>query len=204
MVDPLNEFAIEDAAELPEQLSLHAVSAPPAPRPLQNARPSKASWLIAAGTLVIGLVTGLAIGMALVRWNAWLGEPMASALTVPAQNLDARDRALPTIGEQPVAQPAPMNDAEESLSEPAALPASTLQARAVPPSGPALLYVESRPAGAEVHLDGQLVSTTPFQLSDLSPGPHTLRIELPGFKTWSTTVTSEPGARIRVAASLER
>jgi hypothetical protein len=54
-----------------------------------------------------------------------------------------------------------------------------------------------------VLIDGQLFTTTPFQLSSLPPGPHTVRMELEGYKVWSAPVTLAAGIRARVAASLE-
>jgi len=48
-----------------------------------------------------------------------------------------------------------------------------------------------------------LIGTTPFLLSNVEAGVKHLRIELSGYKTWTTSVELEPGARLRVSASLE-
>jgi serine/threonine protein kinase len=66
-----------------------------------------------------------------------------------------------------------------------------------------VLRVESRPSGAAVLIDGRVVGTTPLQISDLEPGPHQVRLELPGHRPWSTSTTIVAGQSIRVAASLE-
>jgi PEGA domain/Protein kinase domain len=65
------------------------------------------------------------------------------------------------------------------------------------------LRVESRPSGAAVLIDGRVVGTTPLQISDLEPGQHQVRLELPGHRPWATTATIVAGQSVRVAASLE-
>ncbi len=50
-----------------------------------------------------------------------------------------------------------------------------------------VLRVESRPSGAAVLIDGRVVGTTPLQISDLEPGQHQVRLELPGHRPWATT-----------------
>jgi len=65
------------------------------------------------------------------------------------------------------------------------------------------LLVISRPSQAQVFVDDNLIGTTPFLLSNVEAGERHLRIELSGYKTWTTSVKLEPGARFRVSASLE-
>jgi serine/threonine-protein kinase len=76
-------------------------------------------------------------------------------------------------------------------------------AAARPGARTGILRVESRPSGAAVIVDGRVVGTTPLQISDLEPGAHQVRIELPGHRPWSTTATIAAGQSVRVAASLE-
>jgi hypothetical protein len=52
-------------------------------------------------------------------------------------------------------------------------------------------------------LDDQLVTTTPFQLSDIALGPHTVRIEMPGHRPWIESIDVQVGSRIAIAASLD-
>jgi hypothetical protein len=66
------------------------------------------------------------------------------------------------------------------------------------------LYVQSSPAGADVFLDEKLVSTTPFQLSEIAPGRYTIRIDMQGYRSWSMPVTIEQGVRTKISAVLER
>ncbi|HEX5110077.1 MAG TPA: PEGA domain-containing protein [Vicinamibacterales bacterium] len=69
--------------------------------------------------------------------------------------------------------------------------------------GPASLQVDSRPAGARVFVDGMPVGSTPLVLPDVTAGSHTVRIEMPGYRPWITTITLSRGMRSRVGASLE-
>ena len=76
------------------------------------------------------------------------------------------------------------------------------------PAGPgqsmAALSVESRPAGASVFLDGKLIGRTPLQLREVAVGDRDVRLELEGYRRWSSTIRVAPGERRRVAASLDR
>jgi hypothetical protein len=66
------------------------------------------------------------------------------------------------------------------------------------------LAVESRPAGAKVFLDGQLVGTTPMALPSVSAGSHAIRLEHDGYRRWSSSVRVVASEQNRVTASLER
>jgi hypothetical protein len=70
-------------------------------------------------------------------------------------------------------------------------------------NSPGSLLVTSRPSQAQVFVDDNLIGTTPFLLSNVAAGVRHLRIELSGYKIWTTSVQIEPGARFRVSASLE-
>ena len=69
---------------------------------------------------------------------------------------------------------------------------------------PGVLQFVSRPAGAQVFVDGVLVGQTPLTFVDVMPGARRVRLLLPGHRTWETSVTVEAGAQVRVGASLER
>jgi hypothetical protein len=66
------------------------------------------------------------------------------------------------------------------------------------------LFVRSRPAGANVYVDGKLVGTTPMQLEEVGTGSHVVGLELEGYNRWSSTVRIPAGERVTVSASLER
>ena len=52
-------------------------------------------------------------------------------------------------------------------------------------------------------VDGMPVGSTPLVLPDVTAGSHTVRIEMPGYRPWITTITLSRGMRSRVGASLE-
>jgi serine/threonine protein kinase len=65
------------------------------------------------------------------------------------------------------------------------------------------LHVASRPSGAQVFVDDNLIGTTPLLLSNVAPGSRRLRIELSGYRIWTSAVQITPSERFRVSASLE-
>jgi hypothetical protein len=69
---------------------------------------------------------------------------------------------------------------------------------------PGSVSVMSRPSGAQVILDGRVVGRTPLVIPNVTPGTHSVRLELAGFTRWATSVDVNAGARARVAASLEQ
>ncbi|MBI2836049.1 MAG: PEGA domain-containing protein [Acidobacteria bacterium] len=77
-------------------------------------------------------------------------------------------------------------------------------APAVPPTRLGSVFVHSDPPGARVFVDDRSIGATPVMLPDLSPGVHTIRLELPGYAPWSSPVRIAPGTRARVTASLSR
>jgi hypothetical protein len=65
------------------------------------------------------------------------------------------------------------------------------------------LKVESRPTNARVFVDGRLIGTTPLALEQIEAGEHNIRLELDGYRSWSTVVQVVEGKGTRVGASLE-
>ena len=66
------------------------------------------------------------------------------------------------------------------------------------------IYVDSRPRGARVTIDGKAVGVTPLRVSDVRIGTHVVRLELPDHRLWSTTTRVTAGQEQRVTGSLER
>ncbi|HET7698357.1 MAG TPA: PEGA domain-containing protein [Vicinamibacterales bacterium] len=112
-------------------------------------------------------------------------------------------------------------DAEQEvrarLERPAAPPAAArtpARPAPVPPAGgraatrPAnaftgSLYVDSRPRGAAVFLDGRNVGQTPLSLPEVPIGAHVVRLELEGKRTWTASTRVVAGETARVTGSLE-
>ncbi len=116
----------------------------------------------------------------------------AHTIEVSHPNHETRQRRL-TLSER---RPARSVDFElRSTSVPAHATAAA--------NSPGSLQVASRPSGAQVFVDDNLIGTTPLLLSNVAAGSKRLRIELSGYKVWTTSVQIEPSARFRVSASLE-
>ena len=124
----------------------------------------------------------------------------------------SREQGQPTEG-RPANAPTAVGRVPPRIQ--AVAPSTTLRApraesrgAADPPEpavkGPASLEVLSRPSGAQVILDGRAIGKTPMTIPDVAAGFHDIRLELSGFKGWSTTVGVKPGIATRVAASLEQ
>jgi hypothetical protein len=136
----------------------------------------------------------------------------AHTLTVSAPGFPAWERQVMLTAERPSQS---FEIALDGSGPPAAsggdvgAPPSGGAASAPPASPPPAsvapsLRIESRPSGAQVWMNGSLVGTTPFVMPGVSVGLHMVRIELAGYRPWTTTVTVGRGEQVRVAASLER
>ncbi len=78
--------------------------------------------------------------------------------------------------------------------------------RATPPPPTATtgsVYVDTRPSGAQVTIDGRVVGTAPLRVPDLTPGSHSIRLDLAGHKSLTTTVVVRAGQQVPVRVSLE-
>jgi len=124
---------------------------------------------------------------------------------------------------QPPAPDVPAETATPSETVPAAIAAPTAAPRAnspVPraerpvrqaerlpvnaePNTAGGLFAITRPVGAQVFVDNKLIGTTPLFMSQLSPGSHEVRLELPGFKTYSSSIQVDPNKRFRLAVQLD-
>ena len=68
----------------------------------------------------------------------------------------------------------------------------------------AALIVESRPPGAIVFLNGERVGTTPLTLDTVATGSQALRLEMDGYRRWTSSIRVVAGERNRITASLEQ
>jgi hypothetical protein len=214
--DPLSEFASENPApssserlaSAPERSTLtdasRATVEPPfavAHAPGAANRASGGRWVVGTVMLGVGLAAGFACAIAVVTlygdpqtWLRMLDFGRAASDTRP---VEAQPRINWSQTIEAAGPPAP--------PERARIERGSVELGPVIPQGSvAVLYVESRPRGAEVYLDDRLVTTTPFQLSDIALGQHTLRIEMPGYRSWSEVIDVEVGSRIAIAAALEQ
>ena len=167
-------------------------------------------WLIAAGALVAGILIGFTTGYEAGRRadSIVAGQTFTeNAITEPA-----RVDPEPVVAEPTRIEPEPIVPEPLAPSPPSPVPPQPAPARRVertPPvertvSGTGSLQVLSRPAGAQVVLNGRPIGRTPLVVPDIRAGGHDIRLELQGFRRWATTVQVSPGERTRVAASLEQ
>jgi PEGA domain len=66
------------------------------------------------------------------------------------------------------------------------------------------VFVDSRPRGARVTIDGRDAGVTPLQIPEVTLGRHTVSLELAGFKGISTEIMVRPGPTAKVAITLEQ
>jgi len=152
--------------------------------------PRSTQWPTMAVTLVAGMLIGLAGGFS------------AGSLTgVPAAAPPAPPASTPSQGTVfSESRVAARTSSDTTTTRP------SLPPRSASPTSPVRagsLQVESRPSGAEVFLDGRAIGSTPLLLSNVDEGVHRVRIELAGYRDWSTAVNVGAGVRERVGASLE-
>jgi hypothetical protein len=93
----------------------------------------------------------------------------------------------------------PSRSRTRSASPPPSKPAAT----PAPTSLTGALYVDSRPRGARIYVDGRAVGTTPLQLSKIDIGSHVVRLELAGHQTWTSAARVVAGSTAKVTGSLE-
>jgi protein kinase-like protein/PEGA domain-containing protein len=85
----------------------------------------------------------------------------------------------------------------------AGVPATPTSRGASPAAYTGSLYVDSRPRGATVLVDGRKVGETPLRLADVAIGSHVVKIEMAGKKAWTSTARVTAGKMERVTGSLE-
>ena len=96
--------------------------------------------------------------------------------------------------------PAAATRPEPPAAAPAVGPASPERGAAY--SG--VLYVDSRPRGATILIDGKAYGTTPSRIPDIAVGSHVVRLVLAGHRPWTTSTRVVAGQEAVVTGSLER
>lgn len=135
--------------------------------------------------------------------------PPPPAVTPPAQE-KAASRSSRRVSPPPRPPAAPTTPSRRSAARDASRPVRPLP----PPASTAAsgtagrfvggLTVDSKPTGARVFLDGRLIGTTPLAVPGVSAGSHAIRLELDGYRRWSSAIRVVASEQNRVTASLER
>ncbi len=87
---------------------------------------------------------------------------------------------------------------------------SAANGRTAPPREPAQqtyagsIFVDSRPRGATILIDGKPAGTTPASIPEIPIGSHVVRLELADHRAWTTSTRVTAGEQVRVTGSLER
>ncbi len=96
---------------------------------------------------------------------------------------------------------APIAESTGTVPSSGPAPASSPATTAVSPAVGSV-EIHSNPDSADVYVDGAFVGDAPAALK-LSPGQHTIRVTLNGYKEWSRELTVQAGSDVRLAANLE-
>jgi PEGA domain len=180
--------------------------------------PQTRRWNVGIALLVLGSIGLVWSGRWLMGTLGKAGASAAPAQTSSRPTQDVPQAAPNVLPPAPAPQPPARPDAPSATTTPSRDPAATAtvtppderrvgqpasRPAVVNPNAPGGLFAITRPVGAQVFLDDKLVGTTPLFLSRLSPGSHQVRLEMPGFKTYSSTIHIERNERFRVALQLE-
>jgi PEGA domain-containing protein len=195
-------------------------AASPAPIGKPQSRTSRRRWLAGMFLLAVGLLVGYAGGVLTMIRTPERQRTSADSFVPNTSNSASKPAALHS--ESPIAQSTNLRTAQPSAavavrnqrqvsereatsSTPRLSPGGSVTAvqGGATDSQFGVLRLESRPAGARVHLDGELVTTTPFSVYRVPSGTHTVRMELEGYKPFTTSVNVVPGSHVRIASSLE-
>jgi hypothetical protein len=175
-------------------------------------------WFVAAASLIVGIVIGFTSGYSAARraaepvvletetGTATAGEAFSEADVAEPERIEPEpivvpeepDRADRSVRSNRADRSPVQNDANANVSNLPNAPNVSNDRR------PGSIDVVSRPAGAQVIVDGRVMGRTPLSVPNLTPGQHSVRLELPGYNRWATSVDVAAGARARVAASLEQ
>jgi len=162
----------------------------------------------AAGILILGI--GIAVTIYIHQQNAD-DDASAGRTTSVAESTPAQPEATPTT---PKAEAKPEPTASEPVenTERTAAPVAATRSRSArkkaPEAAPVLLpgqlAVDSTPQGAQVTIDGKSDPTwvTPFSLTNVQPGAHSVTVSKSGYSTDTRTIQVTSGNRASSAIRL--
>ena len=185
-----------------------AASKPPAAEP-----PPKPAPLPTTGTLVVRSTPS---GAGVTINGRWRGRTPLTLEKLSFARYDIRvvqpgyaaSREAITLSASDPARSVSLRLEPEARTTPAPSQRGRATARPAAPSGPerytGAVFVDSRPRGARVFIDGKQVGVTPLSIPEIPIGSHVVRLELPDHRIWSTMTTVTAGQQARVTGSLER
>ena len=155
------------------------------------------------------VILAISIGVTIYIHGQGDDDAGAPRTSVPAQASQpdpapqaAANQPAPVPAPAPVAaQPVEVPDTQEPAEQTAATPKSRnsgrKKAQAAPVVLPGQLAVDSNPQGAQVQVDGSSDPSwvTPFALTNLQPGQHSIMVSKAGYSTDTRTVNITSGNR---------
>ena len=176
--------------------------------------PPKLFGYAVGGALALILVIGIGVTIYIHSLSSD-DDAGAGRASVPADTSAQPEASqpAPTPAPTPAPAPAPVAQQPEQTSEPeaaAAEPAASPRSRnarkkaAAPAVIPGQLAVDSTPQGAQVQIDGQSSPTwvTPFAVTNLQPGQHSITVSKAGFSTDTRSVAVTSGNRATTVVHL--
>jgi serine/threonine-protein kinase len=174
---------------------------------IKNVPPKLMGYALGAALALIVIIgIGVTIYIHTLNSDDDAGAPKAvAAADAPAQP-EASQPAPPSVAKS-APEPAPVAQQPEEIAEPVApveRPVANSKSRnakkksaPAPVVIPGQLAVDSTPQGAQVQIDGQSSPTwvTPFALTNLQPGQHSVTVSKAGYSSDSRTVTVTSGNR---------
>jgi serine/threonine protein kinase len=114
----------------------------------------------------------------------------------PAASAPVPVEAAPAVT-TPTEDPEPVATSSKSTSSPKGRNAKKKAAPVAPAIVPGQLSVDSAPQGAQVQVDGQTDASwvTPFAMTDLQPGQHSITVSKPGYVTDTRSINVTSGNR---------
>jgi len=183
---------------------------------IKNVPPSLMVYSIAgAAVLILIIAVVLVLHVNSLNNDGDTPRPTSAEPTEQSSNQPvARPQPAPSQPAQPAATepsaPAPVAEAETEPASAAPIAKGKNGRRKSAPSAPAVvpgqLAIDSTPQGAQVQLDGQTDPSwvTPFTLSGVGAGQHTITLSKPGFTTDTRRVDVASGGKAFVTSHLEQ
>jgi len=133
--------------------------------------------------------------------------PAATAAPVAAAKPATPAVAQPTVPAQVTPEPPVEAPPDVSITPKYTAKANNKKKKTLPPAAPAIipgaLNVDSTPQGATIQVDGQdSKAVTPFSVTRLTPGQHTITISKPGYATETRTIDVLSGSRSVISVQL--
>jgi eukaryotic-like serine/threonine-protein kinase len=168
-----------------------------------------------AGAAVLILIIAVVLVLHVNTLNSDGDTPRPAAAEPAPQPAASEPAAQPSPTAQSAAPiqaqseaPAPVAEAEPAPSHGAAAAARGKNARKKPAAAPAAvpgqMAIDSTPQGAQVQVDGKTDTSwvTPFSLTGLGPGLHTVTVSKAGYSTDTRTVDVASGGKAFVTSHL--